>query len=53
VKYARRWLYAKGLMVPEEDRDPVTAELEAFFGCCREGRRPKADLEAGLRGRLR
>ena len=49
LKYARRWLYAKGLMVPEEDRDPVTAELEAFFECCRAGRRPKADLEAGLR----
>ena len=49
LKYARRWLYAKGLMVPEEDRDPVTAELESFFECCREGRRPKADLEAGLR----
>lgn len=49
LKYARRWLYAKGIMAPEEDRDPVTAELEAFFECCVEGRRPKADLEAGLR----
>lgn len=49
LKYARRWLYSKGLMVPEEDKDPVTAELEAFGECCVEGRRPKADLEAGLR----
>ncbi|MDP3001288.1 MAG: Gfo/Idh/MocA family oxidoreductase [Bryobacterales bacterium] len=48
MKYARRWLYAKGIMAPEEDRHPVTAELESFFECCREDKRPKADLEAGL-----
>jgi predicted dehydrogenase len=48
LKYMRRWLYAKGIMVPEEDKDAVTAELESFFECCREGKRPKAGLEAGL-----
>ncbi|MCC7174978.1 MAG: Gfo/Idh/MocA family oxidoreductase [Bryobacterales bacterium] len=48
MKYARRWLYAKGIMVPEEDRHPLTAELESFFECCREGKRSKAPLEAGL-----
>jgi predicted dehydrogenase len=48
LKYARRWLYAKGIMTPEEDRHPVTAELESFFECCREDRRPKAHLETGL-----
>ncbi|MEK7754405.1 MAG: gfo/Idh/MocA family oxidoreductase, partial [Acidobacteriota bacterium] len=40
MKYARRWLYAKGIMAPEEDRHPVTAELESFFECCREDKRP-------------
>jgi predicted dehydrogenase len=48
LKYARRWLYNKGIMVPEEDRHPVAAELEGFFECCREGTRPKAHLEVGL-----
>ena len=48
MKYARRWLYSRGIMVPEEERHPVTAELESFFECCREGKRPKADLEVGL-----
>ncbi len=48
MKYARRWLYAKGIMVPEEDRHPVTSELESFFECCREDKRPKSNLDAGL-----
>lgn len=48
LKYARRWLYAKGIMVPREDRDAVEVELESFLECCREGKRPKAGLEAGL-----
>lgn len=48
MKFARRWLYAKGVMVPEELRNPVDTELESFFNNCRDGRRPKADLEIGL-----
>ena len=49
AKFARRWLYSKGIMVPEE-RNPVDVELEDFFECCRNptGRKPKSDLEVGL-----
>lgn len=49
LKWARRWLYSKGIMVPEEDRHPVQEQLGGFLECCRERTRPKADLEAGLR----
>jgi predicted dehydrogenase len=48
MKFARRWLYAKGVMVPEEQGNPVDAELESFFNDCRDGKRPRADLEVGL-----
>jgi len=48
LKYARRWLYAHGISVPEEERNPVTLSLEDFFGCIQEGRQPAADLEVGL-----
>jgi predicted dehydrogenase len=48
LKYARRWLYSKGVTLPEEDRNPVDAQMESFFECCRTGDTPKADLEAGL-----
>src|SRR5574340_97799 len=48
LKYARRWLYSKGIMVPSEDRSPVDAQLDGFFESCRTGRSPKADLDAGL-----
>jgi len=48
MKMARLWLYKKGIMVPEEDRNPVDVQLESFFECCRTGGRPKADLEVGL-----
>jgi predicted dehydrogenase len=48
VKYARRWLYSKGVFVQEESRNPVDVELESFFQNCRDGGRPKADLEIGL-----
>ena len=49
-KFARRWLYSKGIMVPEEDRNPVTVELEDFFLCCKDpvNRKPKSNLEVGL-----
>ncbi|MCL5745295.1 MAG: Gfo/Idh/MocA family oxidoreductase, partial [Acidobacteria bacterium] len=48
VKYARRWLYAHGIMMPEEPRNPVTLSLEDFFRCIREQKRPAADVEVGL-----
>jgi predicted dehydrogenase len=48
LKFAKRWLYSKGVMVPEETRNPVDVQLEAFFDACRTGTRPKADLEVGL-----
>ncbi|MBZ5727548.1 MAG: Gfo/Idh/MocA family oxidoreductase [Acidobacteriia bacterium] len=48
VKFARRWLTAKGVMVQEEQRNPVDVELESFFRNCRDGQRPRAGLETGL-----
>lgn len=48
MKFARRWLYTKGVMVPEEQRNPVDTELETFLNNCRDGKRPKADVEVGL-----
>jgi predicted dehydrogenase len=48
LKFARRWLYNKGVMVPEEDKNPVDNELEGFLECCRTGKRPFADVEVGL-----
>jgi len=47
-KFARRWLYDKGIMLPTEDRNPVDTELESFLSCVRSGNRPWADLEVGL-----
>jgi len=48
TKYARRWLYAKGIFTQEETRNPVDAELESFFANCRDLKRPRADAEIGL-----
>ena len=48
LKFARRWLYSKGVMLPEEDRNPVDVQMESFFDAVRTGARPKADLEVGL-----
>jgi predicted dehydrogenase len=48
VKFARRWLYSKGVMVQEEDTNPVDVELITFFEHCRDGKRPRADLEVGM-----
>ena len=50
AKFARRWLYSKGIMAPEEDRNPVTVSLEDFFLCCKDpmNRHPKANLAVGL-----
>jgi predicted dehydrogenase len=48
VKFARRWLTSKGVMMQEEQRNPVDVELESFFRNCRDGKRPLADVEIGL-----
>ncbi|HLJ17718.1 MAG TPA: Gfo/Idh/MocA family oxidoreductase [Bryobacteraceae bacterium] len=48
LKFARRWLYTKGVIVPEEDRNPVDTELETFLQNCRDGGRPRADVSVGL-----
>ncbi len=48
-KFAQRWLYSKGIMTDDEDRNPVETELESFFNDCHTGGHPKADLEVGLR----
>jgi predicted dehydrogenase len=47
-KFARRWLYDKGIMLPQEDRNPVDTELESFLSDVRTGNRPPADVEVGL-----
>ncbi|MBI3684740.1 MAG: Gfo/Idh/MocA family oxidoreductase [Acidobacteria bacterium] len=48
MKFARRWLYLKGVMLPEEMRNPVDVQLDEFLDSVRTGKRPKADLEVGL-----
>jgi len=48
VKFAKRWLTTKGVMVQEEPRNPVDTELESFFNCCETGQKPKADIEVGM-----
>jgi len=35
-------------MVQQEQKNPVDTELESFFQSCRNGQRPKADIEVGL-----
>lgn len=47
-KMARRWLFDKGVMMPEEDRNPVDTQLSSFLSDVRNGSRPQADLEVGL-----
>ncbi len=47
-KFAQRWLYTKGIMVDDEDRNPVETQLEAFFNDSRTMKRPLADIEVGL-----
>ncbi len=48
LKYSRRWLYAKGIMVPEQSRNAVEAQLDGFFQSCKEGGPVDADLDVGL-----
>ncbi len=47
-KFAQRWLYTKGIMSDDEDRNPVETQLESFFNDSRTLNRPKADIEVGL-----
>jgi len=48
VKFARRWLMSKGVMVQEEPRNPVDTELESFFKSCKTGAEPRANIEVGM-----
>ncbi len=49
AKFAKMWLYRKGILVPEEPRNPVDVELEEFLLACKDpSRQPKADMEIGL-----
>jgi predicted dehydrogenase len=48
MKFARRMLMAKGIMIQEEQKNPVDTELESFFRNCRDGKKPLADVEVGL-----
>lgn len=47
-KFAQRWLYSKGILADDEDRNPVETQLESFFNDTRTLNRPKADIEVGL-----
>ena len=48
LKFAKLWLYRKGIIVPEEEKNPVDVQLESFLECIRMGKKPLADLEVGL-----
>ena len=48
MKFARKWLYSKGIMVPNETRNPVTVSLESFFNDCKSGAKPRSNYEVGL-----
>jgi predicted dehydrogenase len=48
MKFARLWLYQKGILVPEEPTNPVDTSLYSFFSDCQTGKRPRADIEVGL-----
>jgi hypothetical protein len=48
MKYARQWLYSKGVMMPEEPKNPVDTELTSFLNDCKTGGRPRANIDVGL-----
>jgi predicted dehydrogenase len=48
LKFARLWMYRKGIMMPREDQNPVDTQLEAFLDATRTGKKPLADIELGL-----
>jgi predicted dehydrogenase len=47
-KFAKLWMYQKGILSPEEDVNPVDTELTSFLNDAKTGARPKADVEVGL-----
>lgn len=46
--FARQWLASKGVLMSDEDRNPVETELESFFNDVKRGGHPIADMEVGL-----
>jgi predicted dehydrogenase len=48
MKFARRYLYSKGIMIPEEGRNPVDIEFDKFFEDVKTSGHPRADVEVGL-----
>lgn len=48
MKFARRWLYSKGVMVSYEDTNPVDTELASFFNDVKEFKTPRSNMEVGL-----
>lgn len=48
MKFARRWLYSKGIMISYEDTNPVDTELASFFSDVQTGKTPRSNLEVGL-----
>jgi predicted dehydrogenase len=48
MKFARRWLYSKNVMVPTESKNPVTTSLESFFNDCKTLGKPRSNVEVGL-----
>ena len=48
MKFAKQWLYSKGVMIPEEQHNPVDTELESFFKNCKDGGTPLSNVEVGL-----
>lgn len=48
MKYARRYLYSKGVLIPEEGRNPVDIQFDRFFDCVKSGAKPLANVEVGL-----
>jgi predicted dehydrogenase len=47
MKYARRWLYSKRIMMPREERNRWTLQMESFLNAAARAR-PKADGTIGL-----
>lgn len=48
MRYARQWLYSKGVMMPEEPKNPVDTELSSFLSDCKTGGKPRANIDVGL-----
>lgn len=48
MEFAKRWMYQKGILRPEEAVDPEYAELESFLIDVRDGGTPASNVEVGL-----